>query len=831
MAEPLGAVDESVFGTYSGDCTLNNEPVHIDLEIVKNERYGQGGGAADALLFISTKGESPPSNPITLWGGYRDVPQPRRRGDHSPPQTKREFHFTAPEASEAFGGSFSVQFTQEGGQLKGTLGLRPVRTRHKRDTPAVEPAQPASVPLVLTRSRSVETESRAVPQPEGTRHPNPDEITGVYDGSLMENKRQFFTQLRLIREGPSDLSGLLSFSASASDTQPLGSFKLKGKYDPSNKKFQLSSGGELTASDGLILATATGDFDPTGGKIHARLTPNGGTLELTRNKEETAELQAKNTEAAKRLTEGPASLAEAKTDEERRVVIVRWFNRLKSEYPDIDLHHTVLNEIYPKVLNLFGDQDFVPVFGKPFDAISADDRNYVKQLMRRLFMGRETRELLDGFGDFLDRPFVLDRGSFSYADVAPQLAFRRAVHQKWRETMDQLSTVSSTSTGFDKVLSLKKQGTEPFKDLWPSEFKQFQEGVDSAKHRVAEGALVERLDAALSNSSGYDGIMKLKETVDSNEELFALVPEEVRKREMARVQDKVEAELTLLMAGERQKIDALGSGATALANGTQWLRNFHSKYQARFKSSLVINDTRNYFDQRRIRDSEAGEKEVESRLASAASADAVRNVVGQYLGAEHDQATEPGKRIRSAADERLRAIAWEKEKTKYSEQELALMKRDSPGVISVPPNYEPPSAQEITLATLRAFASSGGEVVSANTATFTPIGGSKKFAYRIQIQHVELNNLEHPNQNPCQPDEAGGYVCQYRLSQTIAIPNFAGSSQDPLLKLNELLIRASEQAQKLNEPQLKKVRFILTTTGWRAPDMESEVASLSLDLR
>ena len=117
--------------------------------------------------------------------------------------------------------------------------------------------------------------------------------------------------------------------------------------------------------------------------------------------------------------------------------------------------------------------------------------------------------------------------------------------------MDQLSTVSSTSAGFDKILSLNKQGTEPFKDLWPSEFKQFQEAVDSAEHRVAEGALVERLDAALSKSSGYDGIMKLKETVDSNEVLFALVPEVVRKREMARVQDRLEAELTLLMAGER----------------------------------------------------------------------------------------------------------------------------------------------------------------------------------------------------------------------------------------------------------------------------------------
>ena len=123
--------------------------------------------------------------------------------------------------------------------------------------------------------------------------------------------------------------------------------------------------------------------------------------------QKTAELQAKSTESTKRLAQGPVSLAQARTDDERRDAIVRWFRRLKQEYPDLDLHHSILGpELYGKVLNLFCDDDFVPVFGKTFEALTADDRNYVKQLFRRLF-ARERRELLDGFGDFLERPFVL----------------------------------------------------------------------------------------------------------------------------------------------------------------------------------------------------------------------------------------------------------------------------------------------------------------------------------------------------------------------------------------------------------------------------------------
>ena len=142
-----------------------------------------------------------------------------------------------------------------------------------------------------------------------------------------------------------------------------------------------------------------------------------------------------------------------------------------------------------------------------------------------------------------------------------------------------------------------------------------------------------------------------------------------------------------------------------------------------------------------MRDLEAGEKEVISMLSNATSAEAVKDVLRKYLGVDHDQVTEPGKRIVSVAEKCLRAIAWEKEKTKYSERELALMNMSNPGVISPPPNYEAPSAHEITLATLRAFASTGGEVLSANTATFIPVRRFKKFAYRIQIQKVELNNL------------------------------------------------------------------------------------------
>jgi hypothetical protein len=655
MAESLSAVDESVFGTYSGDCSLNNEPVHIDLEIVKNERYGQGGGAADAILSISKNGETSPVARVTMMGGYRDVRQPRRLGDHSPPETTRQFGFRALDVSEVFGGSFRVQFTQEGGQLKGTLGLQPVRIRHRRDGAAVEPAQPASVPLVLSRSSSAKAESYVVSQPEAPSHLNPDEITGVYDGSLMANKRQFFGQLRLTREGASGLSGVLSFSATAGDTQPLGSFKLKGKYDPANNTFQLSSGGELTASDGLTLAMAAGNFDPREGKIRAQLAPGGGTLELTRNREKTAQLQAKNAEAAKRLSEGPVSLAQARTDEERRDAIVRWFSRLKAEYPDIDLHHTILGQISPKVVNLYGDEDFVPVFGTALDAMSNDERNYVKQLFRRLFATRETRDSLDGFGDQLDRPFVLPSGSFSYADVAPQVAYRRSVRKNWRETMDRLKTLSPTPTDYDALLSLEKKGTDPFHDLWPSEFRQFQEGIESAKGRLADGAATERLDKVLAKATGVDGARLLSDWINQQIELLRYVSADTRQMLKSRINQRADELLGEPLRKEGNSVAQLGEGLVAVHAGKEWYRHMRETYGfARGCGSFER--AVGQLQARRVADLEVAAPEIIATVSEQTTAEGLFDVIENYLGVPGDEKTTAGINIAQAVAERKKVI-------------------------------------------------------------------------------------------------------------------------------------------------------------------------------
>lgn len=796
---------DTLFATYRGECTLNGQLLSVQFDVVKNPILVSGG--ADALLALLPKnGEQKPIAIITMRGGMTAVAQPRRRTVPPTPLTKKwHYDFNAYDRSEIFGGNFRISLEQNGSELMGNLVL--------------SGEQSASTPIVLTRLTAAPGEEKSANSSSSApSRIDPAEITGLYEGHYITNKRQFALELNLSREsGTNSVSAVFTLSTGGAGSQTLGSYKLKGELNTATHEFDLKPGQWIGSSGGFKQVGLRGVFDPATGKLQGEANPEKGTFEVTRNEQKTAELQAKTLAEAKKFEAAPVAFAEARSDDERRMVIVRWFSRLKKEYPDLDLHHTVLDKIYPKTLNLYCDPDFAPVFGKPFDSMTADERKYVMQSLRRLFNGRETRDLLDGFGDFLGRPFSLPQGSFSYADVAPQIAFRRGLSKKWQQSIERLKQLPGSSDAFNEIAALKKEGEETFADLWPSQLKEFLDTVEATRHRIAEGALVERLDKSLSAASGYDGIRQLHDTLNNNQELFSLVSESTRSREMARVREKLDAELKPLMEAERKKIDNFDSGAKALVNGALWWRTFHETYDIPFGDVAVVQETRKYMQQRRLSALETGEKEAIASVTASANKADVDNKVALYAGLPGDVDTEAGKRVRKAGQDRIDALAWEKEKEKYSERELALMSK--PGVIDVPASYPAPTTHEIGLAMLRAFASTGGEVLSADTATFTPARMFKKFAYRMKVKQIELARAE--------PISGGGYECEYRIFMKFDLPDFISSSQDGFAQMYNQFM---QQAQKLEEPGWVTSKLFLTPTGWRSPDMESQVSMNSLDL-
>jgi hypothetical protein len=77
---------------------------------------------------------------------------------------------------------------------------------------------------------------------------------------------------------------------------------------------------------------------------------------------------------ASRYDNAPTSFAQARTPDEQCLVLGKWLSKFKREYPDVDVMRSLVDQLYVRAANLFGDDDFVPVFGKSFDQFSEEDR-------------------------------------------------------------------------------------------------------------------------------------------------------------------------------------------------------------------------------------------------------------------------------------------------------------------------------------------------------------------------------------------------------------------------------------------------------------------------
>jgi hypothetical protein len=788
---------DTVFGTSRGECMLGDRKMTVEFEVVKNPILV--GTAADAILrFFAKGGDKSPLGSVTMRGEIKTTTEPQPRSAHpAPPKTKRRYDFRAYDFSETFGGRFRLTLEEEGFKLIGTLALSEVKGTGQN---------PSSTPIVLIRIALPVDQNASNPSPtQAPEQVNPTEITGVYEGSYIANKRQFSLELTVSQGIESNaLSAVFILSTGGASAQALGSYKLEGEINPSTHQFQLRPGEWINSSGGFTKVTMQGVFEPSTGKLQGEVSPEKGTFDLARDAQKTAQLQAKIAADKKRLNEVPVALADAKSDDERRLVIVRWFSRLKMEYPGIDLHHTVLDKLYPKTLNLFGDDDFAPVFGKAFDSMTPDDRRYIMQLLRRLFNGRETRDLLDGFGDSLSRPFLLEQGSFSYADVAPQIAFRRGVHKKWREAIERLETTPSSSTGYDQIESLESDGDKEFVDLWPSDIKRFQNEVDSAKHRVAEGALKERMDAALAKATEQQNVVILQKAMEDEQELFQLVPQQAR----AGIDQQIDATLTGLIEKEEGSKPISGTGLVAVVAGNDWYKRLNETYGFA-RDRAPVQEALERLGSRRAADLSGGAPAILAEIAQQQSESGMKRVKEMYLRIPGDENTDAGRQINDAVKTRQAVIKREASLASFSPNERKLLQPD--GSIMVPNPIPQPDEEDLRVAVVRTLEKMGGKRVDPYIVHWSNTLG-QKFGFYIIVR------VEGVKRASCSAAGSGftvGYTLQVTCSNP---PNMQYGFDSMLGNATAALITAFKE--QLAPEEGREDRFELSASGWWSPSMQ-----------
>jgi hypothetical protein len=549
-----------------------------------------------------------------------------------------------------------------------------------------------------------------------------------------------------------------------------------------------------------------GVFDPAKGTLEGQVGtgPDKGTFTLSRNTPKTNELQARFAKQTRLMTQGPVALAAAKTDEARTFVLVRWLHRFKLEYPDINVGHSVTSDYYSKMINLFMDADFVPVFGKPFDAMKPDELSYPRQLLFVLAQS-EKRPLLEGFAGIIDHPFTPEQGSFAYYDVAPQVAFRRGQYKQWQEMLENLKALPNNSAGYTQIATLRAMGEKTFEDLWPSQVRQFRDAIDATKHRLAEAALKERIEAAITNSRQLQDIALLRKPVVENQELFGLVPADARSA----VDARIDLALTDLLETEERTKPIAGTGLAAVLAGNAWYARLKAEYGFAQDRDPVKRALERLVG-RRAADLSGAAATIIAEIGQQPGKPLLDKVMNTYLAVPGDDDTEAGHKIAEAMKARLAAIKREEMLANFSPNERKWVQDD--GRIAIPSPVPEPDAEDLRVAVVRSLARMGGERVRPYAVHF-----HNTFARGIGYYIVaEINSVERQS---CVP--AGtGYDIGYKIKGKYYNPPSIDFRADSQLGMAEAALLDDFERQFAPDSG-RTDHFELSSSGWSSPSMES----------
>lgn len=195
----------------------------------------------------------------------------------------------------------------------------------------------------------------------------------------------------------------------------------------------------------------------------------------------------------------------AQTDRARCEVLLAWAGRLNEEYPKIDFFRTASNAaLSRKKITIFGDPDFVPVFGQAYDRLTYEERAAISQFARGTCASDPfIRNRTETFRSAADRPMTggsarQELTSDGYS--ATVLAVRRM-----RELRAAVSAGTSAAPATGNVAAqlahlerMRATLQEELDTLWPSERKGMIEKLDLAIAGIGQSEVTTRLAPLLA---------------------------------------------------------------------------------------------------------------------------------------------------------------------------------------------------------------------------------------------------------------------------------------------------------------------------------------------
>jgi uncharacterized protein len=257
---------------------------------------------------------------------------------------------------------YQGQVDPDGRQLRGELmfpGCSPITLARTGGAPVVaQQTAPAVAPNAPAATDARRSESPAVsPAPVTSLAAEKAEvraIEGAWEGRATCNKVASDVLLKIRSGFSGDIDAILeTYGAGALQrVVPRSDFVARQEGADLRYRFVPARGSTGTGFDGVLsgeeLSVSSSTCEPAllrrvtprspSRALSVPIPPNGGTYR-------------------------PGDILET-----RCLALAQWAGRISREYPDMDMMRTVMDRLYAKGALLFADDDFVPVFGFPYDS-------------------------------------------------------------------------------------------------------------------------------------------------------------------------------------------------------------------------------------------------------------------------------------------------------------------------------------------------------------------------------------------------------------------------------------------------------------------------------
>ncbi len=380
-----------------------------------------------------------------------------------------------------------------------------------------------------------------------------------------------------------------------------GEFALRGAFDKQTGEVVLRPTKWINQAQGHRLMGLRGVIAADGTSIAGRLQDSQcGNVQITRIDLDPGAMPKPQT-IGDFLAGAPETMAAAGTPEEKCAVWARWGSRFKTEYPNLNAMHVAIDQVMPKILNLYRDGIFRPFYGKTLAEITPDEAEGLRNLLRGCpnrvpaTLRDELRQYFHSslFAGPIVNIVMLSQG-IQRPDIRPRVAALTAIRTWADRVLDSTGNLPANNASIEKLTTYLAKGDKDLKALFPSERKAFLATLEERRSALAAAMLrdtVADLDSLEASKASLAAIVGRTEKVNRYKE--ALIPAE-RSKLIAALERRRDAILTELITTRMKALETTGSGLEDVGRNAAWWVSFDKEYGG-YRQTAPYRDARKAF--------------------------------------------------------------------------------------------------------------------------------------------------------------------------------------------------------------------------------------------